>query len=194
MIRPYSSDNPTDEVLRKIGRNIVNFQKIEMLLKVLVFWSYFEGTLESLEQGRTTDAKAILTKPMGQVAGIFNKNVYGGGERENEVVDPLAISMSFRFKLEIDAETATIKERELRSLINERNRLIHQELGNINFESEESRRDLIEKLDEQNGRIQKQLDELQNLWKVFNQLRKEVIEFINTDQFMAMFQQEQNGT
>ena len=56
-----------DEVLRKIGRNLVNFQKIEQLLKGVILSSRMSGYVSELENYHKQKSEEIHTQTMGLI-------------------------------------------------------------------------------------------------------------------------------
>jgi len=183
-----------DEAFRKIGRNVVNFQKIESLLKVLVLCSRVDGKPETSEITHLLNEKRIQKRPLGDVASMFVRNIIDNKCGDNNELDSSELKISFRFNLEMDLETATKEKRELQILIRERNQLIHQELANFDFECEKSCRSLIVKLDEQNERVRGKHKQLKDIWEVYKLAKKELIAHFNSDEFRAEFFREQNGT
>ena len=191
MTQPDPRENTRDEALRRIGRNVVNFQKIEMLLKLLVICGSAEGTVESFEWKQTKASESIRKKSLGQLTDALHKDIYAPAlDLDYEPADPTKISMAFRLKLEVDAETANAQKAELKALVAERNRLIHHELGSVDFESDEACRGLIAKLDEQDVRIQKQMGQLRAIWEASLQMREELSAYMRTDEFAAMLKKD----
>lgn len=193
MTQPDPRENTRDEALRKIGRNVVNFQKIEMLLKLLVICGGAEGTPESLERDHTKKAESIRKRSLGQLANAFHKDIYAPPlDLDYEPADPSEISVAFRLNLEVGAETADAHKKELKELVAERNRLIHHELGSVDFESDEDCRNLIAKLDEQDTRVQQQMIQLRSIWQASLQMLEELSAYMKTDEFAAMLKMERD--
>lgn len=182
--------NARDEVLLKIGRNVVNFQKIEATLKFLVLWSAVQGDPRNLKETRAKQAKSIRNRAMGQLADSYHQNVYLNESERGQPTDSSTPWISVRFSLEIDPEIAKTRKRELKALVAERNRLIHKDLTYFDFDSEESCSKLVIKLDEQNARILTKLEELRAMRDTFEQFRKELTKIMNTEEFIAAFQHE----
>jgi hypothetical protein len=140
-----------DEVLRKIGRNVVVLQKLEGLLKKLVT---IQGATVSATDQETFLQKAekISKKPLGHLVSEFLRSAYSSGA----VSDPIegadlnaTVSLSFTLDPEMENEHAE----SLSSVVKERNALIHQMLVSLDPNSSASRENLGRKLDEQLDRI-----------------------------------------
>jgi len=63
-----------DEVFRKIGKNILNFQKIEGMLKYIIANSYVEGYRSEIEENHKKQSALINKQTMGQLTGKFLGN------------------------------------------------------------------------------------------------------------------------
>ena len=154
-----------DEALRKVGRNVVNFQKIETCLKYLIAVSDVQSTKDGLTAEHKRRAATIQKLPLGHVAEAFYQSVYGA-EPESEPFAPgdrSPISISTSFRVEADAATVKKQKRTLSALVTERNKLIHRDLSGFDHNSILSCRSLSAMLDEQNIRLLTQLEELATL-------------------------------
>ena len=156
-----------DEALRKIGRNVVNFQKVEACLKYLIAVSDVQTTKDGLsaEQRRRTAKTQRL--PFGQLSEAFYQTIYGAEPLEVAPKSGTDISMSTSFRVEADAATVKRQKRTLSALVAERNRLIHRDLSGFDHNSISSCHGLISMLDEQNVRVLSQLEELATLISEF---------------------------
>ena len=149
-----------DEALRKVGRNVVNFQKVEACLKYLIAVSDVQTTKAGLSAEHKRRTAKTQRLPLGPLSEAFYQAIYGA---ESAAVAPnngTYISMSTSFRVEADAATVRRQKRTLSALVTERNRLIHRELSGFDHNSISSCRNLIAMLDEQNVRVLSQLDEL----------------------------------
>lgn len=146
-----------NQALQKIGRNVLNFQRIEKALKSLIVASNIRGhdsDLADIHRKRSAD---VDKRSMGSLVKEFLATVYANelpGEdpspneyRSNETW------ISFSLRIERDEEYIRALRDALFRVVHERNELIHQTLGAFDPNSDESCRDLISKLDEQNERL-----------------------------------------
>ena len=90
-----------DEALRKIGRNVVNFQKMEGMLKVLVAGAGFSGPIE-IKSIVEKKRKSTDKKPMGQLSDEFIKSIYSASDIEESPQD--SQKRGFRSHLEWKTE------------------------------------------------------------------------------------------
>jgi len=68
----------------------------------------------------------------------------------------------------------------LKALESERNLLIHHDLGEVNFKSDEECRQLSEKLDKQNLRILRKMDWLRSLLESISKSQDDLVAFIQS--------------
>ncbi len=65
-----------DDLFRKVGRNLINYQKIEQLLKQLILSSRISGPISQLEEIQKQKSEEVKVQPMGVLAGKFIENTY----------------------------------------------------------------------------------------------------------------------
>jgi len=151
------------EALRKLGRNIVNFSKIEAAFKYLLSVSQLDGT------GKTTSAQLrrnetrLRKQTLGKLVQEFNKNILGDASQSEPIPDFSEAGISLSFKVTYNnPDFLKVEKRKLASIVAERNKLIHQNLAFLDTTSVEDYHNLITLLDEQNPRLLAQLEELRD--------------------------------
>ena len=99
-----------NECMRRIGRNMVMFQRMEQLLKYLLTNSYLEGYEKELESKKAQRASTISTMTMGQLSNEYFNSIFDTSENELPPhEDPSQAYLSFKYSVqrseeEIDAE------------------------------------------------------------------------------------------
>ena len=166
----------SDEALRKVGRNVVNFQKVETCLRYLIAVSDVQTSKDGLSAEHSRRIAKTQRLPFGHLSEMFYQTIYGAEPVAVEPNNGTHISFSSSFRVEADAATVKRQKRTLSALVTERNRLIHRDLSGFDHNSISSCRNLIAMLDEQNVRVLSQLEELAALiagYKAFTEdLRK----------------------
>lgn len=115
----------TDEVLRRIGRNVVIFQEVERLLKFLTAHSEVIGPASQLSARIEKQAAAVHKKTMGELAGKLVDSVLQP-QAEYESPDEIdEVWLGLRFSVDADAEFVDRHDQEMRALVDARNDLIH---------------------------------------------------------------------
>jgi hypothetical protein len=143
-----------DIALRKIGRNLVNFQRFERMLKLVIVRSDVRGYASKLATVHRDKAKDIDRKPLGWLVEDFFKIIYSNGLAHDGSPNELdEISMSISVRIDSDKDSIRNRKRELSELVRERNWLIHCSLADLDLDSLESCNKLISLLDEQDDRL-----------------------------------------
>jgi hypothetical protein len=124
-MRPHTRTSETDEVLRSVGRNVVNFQNVEHLLKRLTVHFIPNGPVSKMESHVEKHVATVNTSTMGELAGKL-KNTVLHSPAERPVPDDIdEIWMGCRFSMEMDAQFIDRHDREMKALVDARNDLIH---------------------------------------------------------------------
>lgn len=158
-----------DEALRKVGRNVVNFQKVETCLRFLIEVSDVRTTKDGLSAEHRQRIAKTRRMPFGHLSQTFYQYIYGTEPAAVEPYNGTDISISASFRVEVDAASLKRQKHTLSALVSERNRLIHRDLSGFDHNSISSCRDLIAMLDEQNVRVLRQLEELATLIAAFKE-------------------------
>lgn len=147
-------DNLRNDALRKIGRNMVNLQKMERALKILVVRSDLKGYISELKgiyQKRLADIERLS---MGRLADNLIDILYSAADSDADAPDDLKEAwVAFGFRIEGGKDRKKAVKKALSLVVKERNRLVHQMLGEFDSVSAESCRALIDLLDQQQERI-----------------------------------------
>jgi hypothetical protein len=140
------------EALQKIGRNVVNFARLEAALKLLLSFANNAGTPSELARKQQDNIKQHSKKSLGIIAELFNSSLIKEANTEciPEKLDEIHISLSFGFKYDKDCKQF---QKSLMKLVSERNDLIHHRLAKLDSSSIQNYKDLIEYLDKQHTKI-----------------------------------------
>ncbi|MCK9619123.1 MAG: hypothetical protein M0R47_01160 [Methylobacter sp.] len=172
-----------NEVLRKIGRNVMLFQQMEHILKVLLANGSYSGYISELNTILEDRNSTIRTQTMGQVVKQFSENTFSAPkETANGPEELKEIWMSFRFTIEGDDDLYEKRKNALDSIVAERNELIHHLLPKWNMNSLESSKTIELYLDQQREKILPELENLKALAKAMQEARKELANFLASDE------------
>lgn len=168
------------EALRKLGRNVVNFSKIEAAFKYLLSVSQLEGTTKTIFDQFREKRTRLCKQTLGKLVQEFNKNILGDGGQAEPTTDLSEPEVSFSFKIICNnPDSLKLQKHKLSSIVAERNKLIHQDLACLDTSSVEGYCKLISLLDEQNPRLLAQLEELRWMreslrksWEALEELSK----------------------
>ena len=168
-----------NQALQKIGRNVLNFQRMEKALKSLIVASNLQGHASDLAEIHRKNSEWVDKRSMGLLVDEFLSTVYAnelpsaGPSKSDD--SSSEIWMSFSLRVERDEQhTRALREALLR-VVHDRNELIHQMLGTFDPSSDESCRDLISRLDEQNKRLGPYYDRVMQMLDRVRSLHQEIL-------------------
>lgn len=173
-----------DQALRKIGRNMVNFQKMEAMLKFLATQHAMSGSLEDLAKVIARAKKSIARQPMGRLAEAFIQSAYSNRQTTAEPQETQKISVSFSFRVELTPELVRERKKALRSVVAERNKLVHKWLAFFDPNSAESCRSLGVDLDEQHTRIWPEFETLKAIVQAVCEHQREAAQYFASEEFL----------
>ena len=137
--------------LQKIGRNVVNFQKMEAMLKFILTVANFSVPLSTAQSHLRGQAKRVRKHPMGHLIEEAAETLHSDPAKPPPDIKEIWISHSFSLK-EGGSKIADWR-REMRRVAKERNALIHHMIASWNPRSSKSCSALCEELDQQRERI-----------------------------------------
>ncbi len=168
-----------DDVLRKIGRNLLLFQQIEGLLKFIVANSKILAPASDLPAAQERQAAKVHKLTMGELVGKFSDDVMGGtGAAEEPGVEIDEAWYSFSFKVSADSAFVDQQNSAMANVVSERNELIHHFLAKWNPASQDSTLAIIASLDAQRDKAVMVREQLRAFAKSLQDNRKSIAEFL----------------
>lgn len=174
-------DGLRNEVLRKIGRNVVLFQQLEVMLKLLVTHGGFSGYARDLEDIKKQHKAKVMKQTLGQVAGQFLENTYGEYPETDDELPELKEKgghISFSFRIESDEDYYLKTKENLTKIVKERNDLIHNFLLNFNLDKIERLREAEHYLDIQREALLPEHDKVKQYLQALDEGNKEIAKLI----------------
>ena len=183
-------ENARNEVLRKIGRNMLLFQQVEHLLKHINSSSTFSGYVNEIKANNAKRSEVIHKQTMGQLVGDFIEDIYSDKESNTELTDITEAHLTFKFSISTDdACHIENKKQTLESIVLERNELIHHLLPRLNPDSISSWCEIEQYLDKQRGKILPEIQELKNISNLIKDGREELSVFLKSEDGKKYFNQ-----
>jgi hypothetical protein len=155
-----------DELFLRVGRNLLNYQRIERMLKLLLAHGKWSGPVSRVESIREATRRRVERTTLGMLAGEFTDNFLG----ESVEVEPSVISeahMSFHARIEGEAAWKAALCESLSTMVEDRNDLVHHLHSRWDSASEESTRALIAELDSRRETLRPVAEELARLTRTF---------------------------
>jgi uncharacterized protein YicC (UPF0701 family) len=179
-----------NEVLRKLGRNLLIFQHIETSLKFIVANSNVSGYLSEIMDVRTHQQEVYRKKMMGQLIDPFLAELYGAVREFKEGSEREEIGVSFSFRCEVDASADVVEKRRasLEMVIRERNELVHHFFQRVQQNSKECWLDAEVYLDDQRGRVLPELSYLQSYIRTYGEVQELYQRFLESDQWEKLLE------
>lgn len=174
-------DGLRNEVLRKIGRNVVLFQQFEVMLKLLVTHGTFSGYVRDLEDIKKQHKTKVMKQTLGQVAGQFLENTHGGYSETDDELPALKEKgghLSFSFRIESDEDYYLKTKDNLAKIVKERNDLIHNFPLNFNLDKIERLREAENYLDVQREALLPEHDKVKQYLQALDEGSKEIAKLI----------------
>jgi hypothetical protein len=165
-----------DLALRAVGRNVVNFQRLEGCLKLLAKLQPVDGTLHQIRTKLEARMERLSKSTLGSaIAGWLNllDHTTTATDLPEDLFD---VTARFAFTVELADDEKDRHADALSKLLVERNTLIHDGLLSIDWESPEQCRKLTANLDAQNERIGKEINFLLPILRMLSETANELNE------------------
>lgn len=172
-----------DSIHRAIGRNLVDLQKVELILRWIVGHSRNSGPASALEGRRSERLKKFRKAGLGDLVQSFGADVLTSADAESDIPELGAedeAHFAFRFQLRMEAGKVRDTKRSLERLVQERNKLVHGLLERWQQDSMESGRELLQKLEEQHRGIVAETEALRQHATSLNEAAQELAEFLRS--------------
>ncbi len=177
-----------NEVMRKIGRNVLLYQQVEHILKYLVSNGRISGDVSTIKSRHETRKKSVAKKTMGTVAGDFFAEIFGEDSAlEGHPENPSGAHLSISFRIETEEKHFELRKEAIASIIADRNELIHHLLPKLTTESVESWLETDQYLDVQREKILPELRYLQSVATNFSEIRKDLGEYLLSEEGQRHF-------
>lgn len=164
-------------MLRRIGRNVVNFQMVETMLKHLNANASVHGPASQLADRMEAQRTAVHRKTMGELAGKMVTHVLQAPpehQTPDEITEPW---IGFHFTVETNAQFIDQHDQEMRALVDARNDLIHHFLPRWDSAVDGDAETALAYLDAQRDETFRMLDRLKGWVKALDEGRRQLAAF-----------------
>lgn len=143
-----------DEVYRCVGRNVLLFQHVELLLKTVLNRGQFQGTLSELAQLVDERRRNPDKRTFGQLIDpLLDRHLTPSKTEDPPPGSGDEICLSYGVTFAHTADERAAFERELKALVAERNHLIHHALAHFLLNSIAGCEAAAAELEQQHARI-----------------------------------------
>jgi hypothetical protein len=168
-----------DQALQRIGRNVVNFQRMEKAIKSLIVAGNIRGHASDLAEIHRKRSEWVDKRSMGLLVDEFLSTVYANNLPSDDPSPsddpPGEIWISFSLRVERDEQYIRPQREALSRVVQERNELIHQMLWAFDLNSDQGCRELISRLDEQNERLRPHYEWVMQMLGRLRSLQQEIL-------------------
>ncbi len=182
--KALTPQNLQDEVLRKIGRNLLIFQQIEGLLKMILGNSKVQGYARELALYQEQRINGIQKDMMGQLINQYFGEILSSSDEEpkgpRDLTEPW---LSCSLKITVDATFAENQVKAFEMMREERNRLVHHFLPYWQPDSPENIILASDYLDKQREKILPVWEHLKSVAETMHQARKMQARYMASDEF-----------
>jgi len=172
----------TDELLRRVGRNLVIFQQVEHALKILTTHARFRAPASKFAERFGKHAESIRKQSMGTLAGQLTEAILLQDDSDATSREIDEAWFGFGFRIETDAESVARHEAELEELVDRRNELVHHFLPRWQAAVDGDTEAALDWLDAQREAAVGMLDRLQGWARTLETARKEHAAFLASDE------------
>lgn len=188
-----------DEALRKIGRNLALYQKLEAMMKFIAAHADVQAEVTGLradgltavmkKQRRSVRKATFGTLKKHWMERLFATKAGDQEQLEAHATQAEAAEPRFRFEFSMETTAGQREEREavMARLLRDRNALVHRRLVEFNHESSESCQRLIAELDDAYAVLRPEVMYAQAIIKGFQDLTADMKRWIDSEEGLQAF-------
>jgi hypothetical protein len=174
-----------NETLRKMGRNLLNYQIVEKIWKAQYKVSNIETMFENGEARIINKPVIRRNIPMGWLSENHRKAIFSS-PKEHEPIEEInhpSIKTSFRVG---EGGTLSIdRKQQVNMLVKERNELVHSISEKFDHSTGVGCREICAILDEQNIRILEEIAFLNTISSSYKETILELQKYLNSEEFIS---------
>jgi hypothetical protein len=172
-----------DEVLRRVGRNLIQFQQIERLLKHLLSNHKAGGTPVDFKERQQKQINTINKTMFGNLVNKYGTEVLQDAGVEVPEDEGPADWITFTFKISGDTEFVEAMRRDMKLMTEQRNELVHGFLSRWQPESPEKLEETLTYLDIQREKMLPMHEHLRTMASHIHETRQKFVEFMASEEF-----------
>lgn len=179
-----------DELFRRIGRNLLNYQGLEHGLKAILAASGWSGPAKQIESVIGKHQRRVEASTLGQLAGRFGEHLIVAPD-DSEALVPDAITephVGFRVTLEVRPEDRAWIVAQLEAVTLARNDLVHHFGRRWNRASAASTQELLLELDRRREEVLPIFEHVRSIAHSMGESLRLHAEVIKSDAFWEEFE------
>lgn len=177
------------EVQRKLGRNLLRIQQLEVMVKAMVAHSVVESQSGNMHSFLDKRKNEVAKKTLGQVVGdlttdLLSLRVSEEDQQQDHPGDPTKIWFRTSFRIEMSPEDHQRTQQRLAELVDLRNDMVHHFIEIHDIWTEEGCVQADAYLDDCFRLIDERFEELRKIAQHQDDVRKDMANFMRSPDFM----------
>lgn len=186
--QPENNADPQREVQRKLGRNLLRIQQLEVMVKALVAHSVMELQSGDMHSFLAKRKQNVAKKTLGQVVGNLTTDLLSlpaseEQQQQDHPGDPTKTWFRASFRIEMSQEDHQRTQQRFAELVELRNELVHHFIDIHDIWTEEGCARADAYLDDCFHLIDERFAELREIAQHQDEARKEAASYIQSDEF-----------
>lgn len=175
----FTERTPTsDELLRRVGRNLVIFQQIEHSLKLLLANHKNAGPIDRYAENLQARAERVNKKMLGHLVEAYTTEVLHDAGEEPPKEESPDDWLTFSFQIGVETEFLEGIRKDLKLMTDERNDLVHHFLQRWQLGSDNDVTKALAYLDEQREKVLPMDEHLRSMVQHLHDSAKMFAEFV----------------
>lgn len=175
----FTERTPTsDELLRRVGRNLVIFQQIEHSLKLLLANHKNAGPIDRYAENLQARAERVNKKMLGHLVEAYTTEVLHDAGEEPPKEESPDDWLTFSFQIGVETEFLEGIRKDLKLMTDERNDLVHHFLQRWQLGSDNDVTKALAYLDEQREKVLPMHEHLRSMVQHLHDSAKMFAEFV----------------
>ncbi len=188
---PPEVESARAQVFQQVGRNVLRFQRLELIMKSMVASSRISTTGGESPKAHERRTEAIHKKTLGLISGQFFDEVISNQPPcdgppaffEDPTIPKNRVHIASAFVVHFQPEEHARWKVRVKSLIEERNALVHTSLLHIELETFSGCQKALAALEEQGARVSAEIDHLKPIVKSLEESKASLREHLADDAF-----------
>ena len=172
-----------DEVLRRVGRNLVLFQSIERLLKFLLSHHKVGSKPKDFREHQRERINAVSGTMLGHLVHKYGNEVLRDAGVEVPEEESPADWITFSFRISGDTDFIEAMRRDMKLMTEQRNDLVHGFLARWQPDSPERLEEALGYLDAQREKVLPMHEHLKFAAEQVLEGRKKLVEFLTSEEY-----------
>lgn len=178
-----------NEVLRRVGRNLLLFQQIEGLLKFLLSCHKVGGTPVGFKERQQKQIDTINRSMLGHLVDKYVTEVLNDAGAEVPEEEGPADWLTFTFRVSSDTEFVEAMRQDMKLMTEQRNELVHGFLPRWQTDSPEKLEETLAYLDTQREKVLPMHEHLRTTAGHIQESRKKLFEFMASEEYRKQSEQ-----